>query len=436
MKKRIAAMLILALLLSMTGCGAEPGTRVTFYYRQNAGEDHLTDGIVAEENRTVSVQAEQAIFDAYFQGPEDDDLSAPFPRDSRVIQWEIRDQELLLTMNDSFGALSGVELTIACVCAAKTFISLFPVEQVRFQVENGLLGGEKSLVFSNDNISLFDNSLDLSRADFLVYYTDNSRRYLIGEEITINLATESDPVTSLMHALRTPPEGSGLRSALPPNTRLLDYSIDNGICTVNLSLEFVLRSWNSIEAQRLSLLCIVNTLTQLEQIHQVEFKCAGDLLVSYQRLTISAPFSFDSNVIGPVRTGMNEFDATLYLTNGGENSLAPVPTRIRQTAGISPAELTLQALLDYPSGNSLYSTIPEGTELLSVTVRNGTCQIDLSEQFLTGESHLVSSVRSIVATVCTLDGINSARITVEGRTPDSNHPELFQLLAPRSDWFL
>lgn len=436
MKKWIALLLITALLLPMAGCSGSTGTDVTFFYRRITDETNITDGIVASEIRSVSSMEEEDLFRAYFLGPEDSGLSAPFPRDSQVVRWEIRDQVLRLTMNSSFGALSGVELTIACVCAAKTFLGLLPVDQVLFQLEDGLLGGEKSLVFSEDNISLFDNSLVQSRADFLIYYTDSDRRYLIEEKISINLATENDPVAYLLEALLIPPEGSGLRSALPPGTRLLDYTIDNGICTVNLSREFELRGWTTFEAQRLSILSIVNTLTQTEDIQQVEFKCEGNLLVSYQRLSISGPFSFDEHCIGPVRTGMSEFDATLYLSNGSEDYLAPVPARIRQTAGISQAELVIQTLLDYPSGNSIHCTIPEGTLLRSVTIHNGVCQIDLSEQFLTGESHLTASVRSIVATVCTLEGIGSAKVTVEGRIPDEDHAHLFQVLTPSSDWFL
>lgn len=439
MKRILALLLCAALLLTLPGCTSGSGTVTgTFYYRRAVTEFGVTDGIITGENRTIpgTMTDTDALLHAYFSGPESDGLIAPFPRDSAVLDWTMEDGTIILTMNDSFGALSGVELSIACACICKTLTGLLPVTQVRLQLADVPLGGEKYLLLSAGDIRLYDNGLDQSRTEFTVYYTDSQRRYLIAQEVSINLATEDDIVSFLVESLMSPPENSGLYSALPRRTRLLDYSVDNGICTINFSAEFERNSWTGCEAQRLTLLSVVNTLTQLEEIQQVEFASEGNLLVSYKMLTISEPFVFDENAIGPVRTGMNEFDATLYVSNGTEEPLAAVPVRVRQTAGISQAELVLEALLRYTPSNSLFTQIPEGTRVKSVTLDNGTCLVDLSGEFLGSEAHLVRSVRSIVASVCSLDGINSVQITVDGQTPEGDYGHLFGVLSPQSFWFL
>ena len=82
------------------------------------------------------------------------------------------------------------------------------------------------------------------------------------------LATENDLVRFLVESLLTPPEDSGLISPLPVGTKLLDYSLDDGICTLNFSGEFEQNLWARCESQRLALLSVVNTLTQLDDIHQ------------------------------------------------------------------------------------------------------------------------------------------------------------------------
>lgn len=438
MRKRIALLLCAALLLTLSGCSADtPMVEKQFFYRRS-GIDHASaDGVIGSEGRDISAYSDTgAILQAYLSGPESQELESPFPRDSRVLSWELRNDTLHLTMNEAFCALTGIELTIACTCILRTMTGICPVTSIQFQAEDGLLGDEKVLTFSEGSVSLYDDSLDQSRSEFTVYYTDRQRRYLLAEEISVNLATENDLVRHLVEAMMTPPENSSLLSALPSGTELLDYSINDGLCTLNFSLDFERSGWARCEAQRLTLLSIVNTLTQLEGIQQVEFCTEGDLLVQYRHLTISAPFVRDESAIGPVRTGMSEFDATLYLANGPELYLAAVPTPLRQTSGISQPELVVTALLEYAPLNGFQSTIPENTVLNGVELRNGICTIDLSSEFLSTQDHLPISVRSIVASVCALEGVYSAQITVDGQTPDGDIAPLFAVLSPQPDWFL
>lgn len=439
MKRILALILCAALVFPLFGCARQelqyPGN---FYYRRFEIAYGTEDGVIAAEERELAgISGDlDALFDAYFSGPESSGLESPFPRDTQVVSWEIGEETLELTMNDSFGAMSGVELSIACACIARTFLELAPVTQVRFRLSEGLLGGEQSITLSNETIKVHDDGLAQSRVDLTVYYTDRQRRYLIAEEISVSLATEDDVVACLIDALLAPPENSTLYSALPEDTRLLDYSIDDGTCTINFSGEFERGAWSRVEAQRLTLLAVVNTLTQLEEIHQVEFCTEGNLLVQYQVLSISGPFLRDESAIGPVRTGMNEFDATIYLSNGTEQYLAAVPIRVRQNSGISQAELVVQALLDYEDTNGFYSTIPEGTKLNNIQLRNGICYVDLSEEFLASEDHLLRSVHSIVASVCALEDVYSAQITVDGQKPQGEYADLFLVLSPLPDWFL
>lgn len=439
MRKTIALILCIALAMPLFGCaGDQFQTPGLFYYRRSTIVYDTEEGVIAPEQREVaSLDGDiGAILEAYFSGPESSELEAPFPRDSQILSWLVEGNTLILTMNDAFGALSGVELTIACTCITRTLLGLVDLTQVQFRMEDALLGGEKSITLSGDNVSLSDDSLDQSRAEFTLYYTDRDQRYLIAEEVSVNLATEDDLVTFLVESLLTPPEDSNLLSALPGGTKLLDYSIDDGLCTINFSEEFERNGWNRCEAQRLTLLSVVNTLTQLEEIQQVEFCTEGNLLVQYRLLSISAPLVFEENAIGPVRTGMNEFDATLFLVNGSEQYLAAVPTPVRQTSGISHAELVVKALLEHTSVNGFLSTIPEGTVLNDLQIRNGICYVDLSAQFLSSEDHLVQSVHSIVASVCALDDVYSAQVTVDGQIPEGEYAHLFVVLSPKSDWFL
>ena len=61
----------------------------------------------------------------------------------------------------------------------------------------------------------------------------------------------------LLEQLLTPPAGTTLRSALPSGTYFNSVTVENGLCTVDVSEEFDSRRFYSMSAQSLSLLSIV-----------------------------------------------------------------------------------------------------------------------------------------------------------------------------------
>lgn len=439
MKRILPFLLLLSLLLSVTACSAEklqdPGT---FYYRRTDTAFEGTDGVIVPEERELQgIRGDlEALLQTYFAGPTEEGLESPFPRDTRLLNWNMTGTTLNLNLSDSFAQLSGVDLTIACACICKTFTGLTEADTILIQADGALLGGNSYIKISADMLSLADDSIDKLLTDLTLYYPDADRRYLIGHSVSINLAAQDDLISYLVEQLMEPPSGLGLVSPLPTDTKLLSATVTDGLCALDFSTEFESNGFSQTYAQRTTLLSLVNTLTQLENIDRVEFYLSGSLMARYRQLNISTALVYDESVIGPVRTGVNEFDATLYLSNGSELYLASVPTRIRTTAGISQAELIVEQLISYQNENGFYSTIPEGTVLNRLSIENGLCSIDLSADFLKEPSHLMLSVRSIIASVCALEDITTAQITIDGEIPAGEYTEYFLPQSPSSNWYL
>lgn len=438
MKKWICILLCAAVGLSLFACGSssakDPGN---FYYRRIEPEYLGTEGIIAPESRELFGLREdlQAMLELYFLGPQSSDLESPFPRDTALLDWSLENGVLQLELNDAFTQLTGIELTVACGCIARTFLELPDITAVRIFVEGALLNGESAVTLTKASLQLADDGIDKLRTDLTLYYTDDDRRYLIGQNLSINLAGQSDIVAYLVEQLQTAPTGLGLVSPLPKNTKLLGSTIENGVCTLDFSSEFETNAFSDSYAQRTTLLSLVNTLTQLEDIDRVEFQLDGTLLARYRQINISKALVFDESAIGPVRTGVNEFDATLYLCNGSSMYLTAVPARIRYTTGISQPELVVSTLLSYQNSNGFYTLIPEDTQLLDVTVADGACTVNLTVEFLSS-SNLTLAVRAICASVSALDGINSVQILIEGGVPQTESADLFEPLTPDWDWFV
>lgn len=435
MKRILSLLLCLAL---MTGCSPQPRDPGNFYYRRARNEFQGDQGVIAPEERELEGIREDlgALLEEYFAGPVTSQLESPFPRDTKLLDWNMSGTNLQLSLSQEFAQLSGVDLTIACGCILRTFTELTQAKSIRIHADGALLNGSAYLHLNQDSLHLADDSLDKLRTDLTVYYASADRRYLVGQSISVNLTEQSDIIAYLVEQLTAPPAGVGLVSPLPEGTQLLDAAISDGICSLNFNAEFQNNAFSQSFAQRTTLLSLANTLTQLEEIKGVEFQVDGSLLARYRQLHLSEALVFDESAIGPVRTGMNEFDATVYVSNGSEQYLAAVPIRVRQLPGISQAELVVEQLIEYRNDNGFESPIPQGTVLNHLTIENGLCTVDLSEEFLDAGERLPQAVHAVVASVCALDGVEQARITIDGQTPKGGYGDLFEPLEPSSNWYL
>lgn len=439
MKKTICLILCLSLLLGLCACQSaalrQPGN---FYYYRPDTQYGVADGVIAPEQRELDGISGDigAMLAGYCQGPVSRTLECPIPRNAKVQSWSLENGVLSIDFSSHFAQLSGIELTIAGACLARTFLELTEAEAVTITAGDALLDGESSITLTKSDLNLYDDSLDRLRSEFTVYYADAERRYLIGHEISVNLAGRENIPAYLLEQLLQAPSGTGLRSALPSGTRVLGVSVEDGTCTVNLSQEFESSSFDDLNAQLLSLMSVVNTLTALEEIDRVEFSTDGNLLIRYGSIQIPEPLVGDGRFLGPVRTGLGETDVTLYLANGSESRLVPIPSRIRQTAAVSDAELILRTLLADPGANDLSTGIPADTHLNHVTVENHICFVDLSAEYLSSTDHLPYSARVIAASLCTLEGILGVQITVDGAVPADLDASWFGVLTPKDHWFL
>lgn len=438
MKRLTAIILLITLCAGLFGCHAQADhPSCTFYYFRTDPKFSGINGVIAPEQRQLSGGENDldVLLELYLQGPMSQNLENPLPDSCPVPNWELSDGTLFLSFSQELAQLSGMDLTLAASCLARTFLELTGAESLVLTAEGKLLNGEAALVLSRDQLILRDDSMDQLRGEHTVYYTGVDRRYLIGHSVNVNLENREELPGLLLEQMLTVPQDTELRSLIPSGTKIRSVEVEDGLCTVDLSQEFESRRSFSHTGQLLSLMGIVNTLCNLSEIERVTFRVEGDPLVRYGALTLSDALVLDERFLGPVRTGLGEWDATIYLAHGEQVGLFPVPTRLRRSATASTPALMMRALLGNSGLNDLGTRIPDGTLLNSIQLEDQVCHVDLSEHFLSSPD-LTWAVRVIVASLCTLDDISAVRITVNGGIPEGADPQLFGILSPNDAWFL
>ncbi len=160
MKRILTCFIVIACLLC--GCShaaAKIHDPVNFYYCANPVSFNTTEGVIAHETRDAKgVQSNDALLAMYLKGPVNDQFSSPFPAGTQIISVETANNKCVVTLNDSFAELTGVDLSIACSCLSMTLMELTGADSVEIKVVDRELFGQKSVTITKDSLLLFDSS--------------------------------------------------------------------------------------------------------------------------------------------------------------------------------------------------------------------------------------------------------------------------------------
>lgn len=110
---------------------------------------------------------------------------------------------------------------------------------------------------------------------------------------------------------------------------------------------------------------------------------------------------------------------TLYFANESGDKLRKVSRNVVFNSNISMERLVVEQLLAGPAkGENGYPTINPATKIQSVTVKDGTCYVNLDGSFLTQPYKVTSDVTvySITNSLAELSNVNKVQITIDSTT--------------------
>lgn len=422
MKKLLTLALCLCLLL--TGCalpaeiaellGREPEPENTLnIYRLYTGDKGgaLARPEVCSLAPHVRADAEKAI-ELFFRPSSDSSLRQALPEEVNLLDWSLSSGVAMLDLSAEFLTLPDMDQTAAAFCAALTLCELDEVDAVSIYCEG--LPVFQGLV--PDDALLQDTDADPYTRRLRLYFTDEQGRYLISEYHSLSLDEDSSLERYVLEELLRGPNDPSLRSVLPAGTRLLSCQTENGLCTVDLSEEFLLGKPEDALGERLAIYSIVNSLGALANVESVQLLCQGQVIDRYLYRSLSQPLESWSGAVGPASAAKGEIDALLYRPLPGLTALTAMPTVI-STAGYADEPEALLAALT-ARGEPGYPSLLQGAEgsILSAVIRGYSCTVDVSESFFASLSteERAAAIGSMAASLCSLENIRAVFISMNG----------------------
>jgi len=130
--------------------------------------------------------------------------------------------------------------------------------------------------------------------EITLYFPDRQAISLV-EEIREIKKSEKMLAEIVIEELIKGPESKELTTLIPNGTKLNLITVENGVCTLDFSEEFIKTSIGTA-ADTLLIYSIVNSLTVLDDVEKVQFLIDGEPVEVFGNFIFSEPFEADESL--------------------------------------------------------------------------------------------------------------------------------------------
>jgi len=280
-----AVIFFIILLAILSSCTPTPqGTPVQVFYAVRG----YSSGVLGAETK-YAPGGDLKLFVLRTMAAEPSNAAAyrsVFPDNVVIEGIHMEDGVAVVTLSEEYSAMIGLTRPVLEYALLQT---LFQFEDV-----TGLciaVGEERGDVLRADSFASSPPRIVRAQQEILLYFASPDGLTVQPERRTVILR-ESESTEWYQHVVEVliaGPAGTELHPVMPLGTRLLSISMESKTCIVNLSGEFVSAADGTPESARLTLLAIVNSLTELSGVSFVRLRVEGEDITSYFGYDLTPP---------------------------------------------------------------------------------------------------------------------------------------------------
>lgn len=188
--------------------------------------------------------------------------------------------------------------TFAAYAVVKTLSQLPGVKAVRVTVNGKSVktaDGTEIGFLSGDDINLEKDSAENKYA--ALYFADKKTGKLKKEIRKINTTDSQSIEQCILNELIKGPKNSDSEGVISPDTSVISVQTTDGTCFVNFSSSFVSKNSGSKEKEMNAVYSVVNSLTELDSVKNVQFLVEGKKSDSLGNMSINGTFCRNDAII-------------------------------------------------------------------------------------------------------------------------------------------
>lgn len=284
MKKVLCVWAMLLLMcFSLAGCSIEvaetensEGT-VYYYYCLSDNETELTREVYEPSEETYDVMVKE-LLQFFSRKSSNGEASNLLPEEVTINSFDLQENVLMLDFNSKYSSMSRSREALVRLGIVKTFLQVPNILGVRFTIDGADLVNSKNEVIGQMTADTFvelSDEFDSYRYEtFTLYFTDKDGESLIKEKRSVYYKRTLQRERVVLEQLAKGPMVKGNYPTISESTKVLDITISDRICYVDLSRGFV---ESALEVSpEIALYSVVNSLMAGNEIDKVQIMVNGD----------------------------------------------------------------------------------------------------------------------------------------------------------------
>ncbi|VYU76362.1 Sporulation and spore germination [[Clostridium] symbiosum] len=303
MKRLLYLMAVFLMCAGICGCGQkeknqtpEDGTYRIYYLNSTRTK------LASVEYKTETTDQETLIGELAGQilaAPDNPDYQAALGE--KVILLDIRKEEnvLYLNFNKDYTAMKPTREILCRAALAKTFTQVAGIDYISINCDGQPLldqqGNPVGAFSASDFVESISDVNSFERVELKLYFANEKKDLLVPEtrEVihNVNTSLERLVVEQLIAGSQT-----GASPVLPKDTRILNVSLTDNICYVNLDSTFL--NGEVEAADYIPVYALVNSLTELQTVNKVQITVNGSANVAYRNvISLAAPLEREEKYV-------------------------------------------------------------------------------------------------------------------------------------------
>ena len=272
--------LLLAIPLLMAGCRKQQQVDESGYQIWYINQDETC---LKYENKELQSKNEEGLLremmEVMRETPTDDELKPVIPEDVELLDFDFEHNQLYLDFSPEYKKMPKVYEVLCRAAIVRTLGQIDGVEYVDFQVngepltdlegkEIGLMNEDQFIENAGEEINAYKT------ADLTLYFSNKAGDKLVEQRAAMEYNSNISLEKLIVEQLIAGPPFEGAYPTIPSETKLLNISIKDNICYVNLDEGFLGTGYNVIES--IPVYSIVNSLIENTDAQKVQISINGE----------------------------------------------------------------------------------------------------------------------------------------------------------------